>query len=127
MGSVCWAVAMGVGPAKRLVMFCTLTSSAIPFYTSTWEEYYTGALVLPIINGPNEGLLLGAGLSFVSYLWGPSYWHSYSWSDAWLGGIIEKVVSYGPPMLQEVFPSRGLQNCEVSNGVAKRWGIDITS
>ncbi len=77
MGSINWCVAMAIGPANPIILFWTLISSAIPFYVSTWEEYYTGALVLPIINGPSEGLILGASLSFVSYCKGPQFWHGY--------------------------------------------------
>lgn len=29
----------------------------VPFYTATTEEFHTGSLILPTINGPNEGLL----------------------------------------------------------------------
>jgi ethanolaminephosphotransferase len=28
------------------------------FFMATWEEYYTGTLALPIVNGPNEGLAI---------------------------------------------------------------------
>jgi len=54
MGSINWCVAMCISPSIPLVLFWTLIASAIPFYVSTWEEYYTGALILPIINGPSE-------------------------------------------------------------------------
>eukprot|EP00124_Ichthyophonus_hoferi_P001693 Ihof_evm12s95 gene=Ihof_evmTU12s95 len=30
---------------------------ATTFFATTWEEYYTGELHLPIINGPNEGIV----------------------------------------------------------------------
>ncbi|GLE10267.1 hypothetical protein PINS_up022346 [Pythium insidiosum] len=33
-------------------------SPAMVFFMATWEEYYTGTLALPIINGPNEGLAI---------------------------------------------------------------------
>ena len=42
LGSMNWCVAMGIGAGTPLVLFWTLIASAIPFYTSTWEEYYTG-------------------------------------------------------------------------------------
>ena len=29
----------------------------VPFLFATWEEFHTGRFVLPIINGPNEGLM----------------------------------------------------------------------
>ena len=31
---------------------------SFPFFCATWEEYYTGTLALPVINGPNEGIVL---------------------------------------------------------------------
>ncbi|KAB1206530.1 Choline/ethanolaminephosphotransferase 1 [Morella rubra] len=32
--------------------------SAIPFVGATWEHYFTNTLILPVINGPTEGLML---------------------------------------------------------------------
>ncbi|XP_050375768.1 choline/ethanolaminephosphotransferase 1-like isoform X1 [Argentina anserina] len=32
--------------------------SAVPFYFATWEHYFTNTLILPVFNGPTEGLLL---------------------------------------------------------------------
>ncbi|KAL5725573.1 ethanolaminephosphotransferase [Ranunculus cassubicifolius] len=32
--------------------------SAVPFYGATWENYFTNTLLLPIVNGPTEGLML---------------------------------------------------------------------
>ncbi|KAI4339428.1 hypothetical protein MLD38_024375 [Melastoma candidum] len=32
--------------------------SAVPFYFATWEHYFTNTLILPVINGPTEGLML---------------------------------------------------------------------
>jgi len=117
LGSACWACAMGIGPSSRVVMFATLTSSMIPFYTATWEEYYTGALVLPVINGPNEGILMGAALSVASFLWGASYWHTYSWNEAWLGKGIDFVVSMCPAQLAAVVPELGFKNYEILVGL----------
>ena len=51
------------------------------FYVATWEEYYTGELILPIINGPNEGLLGGALLSLTTCFY-PDFWQSPFLSDA---------------------------------------------
>lgn len=39
-----------------------LATPFVPFYVATWEEYYVGKLVLPIINGPAEGVLLGVAI-----------------------------------------------------------------
>ncbi|KAL9325138.1 hypothetical protein ACSQ67_005783 [Phaseolus vulgaris] len=32
--------------------------SAITFYGATWEHYFTNTLILPVINGPTEGLMI---------------------------------------------------------------------
>lgn len=32
--------------------------SAIPFYGATWEHFFTNTLLLPVVNGPTEGLML---------------------------------------------------------------------
>ncbi|GMI49056.1 hypothetical protein TrCOL_g4051 [Triparma columacea] len=81
LSSINWCVAMSINHTTPLVIFWTLAASAIPFYISTWEEYYTGSLILPIINGPSEGLILAASLSGISFVHGPQVWHSYSFWD----------------------------------------------
>lgn len=53
----------------------------VAFYVSTWEQYYTGKLILPPFNGPSEGLLMGASLSILSFFWGPMYWQGTSLAD----------------------------------------------
>ncbi|GFP89506.1 choline/ethanolaminephosphotransferase 1 [Phtheirospermum japonicum] len=32
--------------------------STVPFYCVTWESYFTNTLILPVVNGPTEGLML---------------------------------------------------------------------
>lgn len=61
-----------------LLILCPM----VAFYVSTWEQYYTGKLILPPFNGPSEGLLMGASLSIVSFLWGPMYWQGTTIADA---------------------------------------------
>jgi ethanolaminephosphotransferase len=41
---------------------------------ATWEEYYTGILALPPLNGPNEGLAIMYGLYFMTAYIGPGIW-----------------------------------------------------
>lgn len=41
---------------------------------ATWEEYYTGTLALPVINGPNEGLLIMYSIYFGTAIVGPAIW-----------------------------------------------------
>ena len=53
----------------------------IPFFVATWEHYFTGKLILPIFNGPSEGLVMGASLSFMSYVYGPMIWQQTTVTD----------------------------------------------
>ncbi|KAL3799807.1 hypothetical protein HJC23_010457 [Cyclotella cryptica] len=102
-GSGNWICAMGLYPGRidgnssiisqlfggeavlaALLILCPM----IAFYVSTWEQYYTGKLVLPPFNGPSEGLLLGASLSFLSWYKGVMFWHETGLADglfAWCG------------------------------------------
>ena len=73
------------GVLACLLVLCPMMA----FYISTWEQYYTGKLTLTPFNGPSDGLVLGASLSFISFLWGPMYWQTTSVTDGILGsGII---------------------------------------
>lgn len=88
LGSANWMAAMGLDPAPErdlvhafLLVFCPM----IAFYFSTWEQYYTGTLLLPVFNGPSEGLCMGAALSFVSFWLGPAFWHGDDGCRALLG------------------------------------------
>eukprot|EP00190_Bangiopsis_sp_CCMP1999_P003913 CAMPEP_0198736174 /NCGR_PEP_ID=MMETSP1475-20131203/63998_1 /TAXON_ID= ORGANISM="Unidentified sp., Strain CCMP1999" /NCGR_SAMPLE_ID=MMETSP1475 /ASSEMBLY_ACC=CAM_ASM_001111 /LENGTH=413 /DNA_ID=CAMNT_0044499943 /DNA_START=96 /DNA_END=1337 /DNA_ORIENTATION=+ len=44
------------------------------FYTSTLEEFFTGALVLREVNGANEGLLVMQGFYLTATFYGTSFW-----------------------------------------------------
>eukprot|EP01016_Furgasonia_blochmanni_P055199 TRINITY_DN9196_c0_g2_i8.p1 TRINITY_DN9196_c0_g2~~TRINITY_DN9196_c0_g2_i8.p1 ORF type:complete len:378 (-),score=41.26 TRINITY_DN9196_c0_g2_i8:231-1364(-) len=72
----------------------TITSYAIasvPFFLATWEEYYTGGLFLPIINGASEGnLFVGILLIFTGFT-GSLWWKEKSF----LGIPRNMVVLYG--------------------------------
>lgn len=82
-GSVNWIIGMALVPRDNLLQCWALIFGPVAmFYTGTWEEYYTGELIMPIINGPSEGLIGGACLSFASYWYGPSFWQGTDWYDA---------------------------------------------
>lgn len=36
-----------------------MLTQVVPFFFTTWEHYYTDQLILPIINGPSEGVSKG--------------------------------------------------------------------
>ena len=46
----------------------------VPFYLQTWEEYYRKEMILPVFNGPTEGILILVGMSFTSFFLG-SEWY----------------------------------------------------
>jgi len=48
--------------------------AALGFFFATLEEYYTGELHLPIINGPNEGIHIMSAVLFLTGWFGPSFW-----------------------------------------------------
>jgi len=75
------------------------------FYIGTWEEYFTGALIMPIINGPSEGLLGGALMSLTSWYYGSQFWHQHTWWTNLLQPHLSKIM----PSLADVM----LRNCDI--------------
>ena len=75
IGSMTIATAVGCGPTWKV--WSVVSSAVVVFFMNTWEEYYRGALVLPFINAPNEGLLVAAGLYGASAVLGTSFWLQY--------------------------------------------------
>jgi len=62
VGALNFIVSMGIRLDDPVGVLMSLATPFVPFYVATWEEYYVGDLVLPIINGPSEGVLLGVML-----------------------------------------------------------------
>ena len=81
-GSANWIIALGLSTNDSIHAFIMLMGPYALFYFSTWEEYYTGQLIMPIMNGPNEGLLGAVVVSLISYYYGPSYWHQHDWWES---------------------------------------------
>ncbi|XP_008781244.1 choline/ethanolaminephosphotransferase 1-like [Phoenix dactylifera] len=48
--------------------------AAIPFYLATWEHFFTNTLILPIVNGPTEGLMLIYACHFLTFFLGAEWW-----------------------------------------------------
>lgn len=76
IGSISVATAVCAGPSWK--SWTVLITAVIVFIMNTWEEYYRGALILPIINGPNEGILVAIGIYFMTAVVGPAWWISNS-------------------------------------------------
>ncbi len=84
-GSANVIIGMNLSPNENLLETWLLVFGPFfLFYIATWEEYHTGKLVMPIVNGPSEGLLGTAMLSFVSYVNGPRYWQGTDVFDSLL-------------------------------------------
>lgn len=60
-------------PIFKLVIFCVCT---ITFFIATWEEYQTGAMNLPSINGVDEGAFFMTGLFLFTGFVGSSFWEN---------------------------------------------------
>ncbi|PKU60257.1 ethanolaminephosphotransferase [Dendrobium catenatum] len=48
--------------------------AAIPFYCATWEHFFTNTLILPVVNGPTEGLMLIYLCHFLTFFMGAEWW-----------------------------------------------------
>ncbi|GAB2280134.1 Cholinephosphotransferase 1 [Dionaea muscipula] len=48
--------------------------AAVPFYCATWEHFFTNTLILPVINGPTEGLMLIYLSHFFTAIVGSDWW-----------------------------------------------------
>ncbi|XP_073139722.1 choline/ethanolaminephosphotransferase 1 isoform X2 [Henckelia pumila] len=48
--------------------------SAVPFYCATWEHFFTNTLILPVVNGPTEGLMLIYMVHFFTAIVGAEWW-----------------------------------------------------
>ena len=84
-GSANWMVALALSRGDLGLAFAVLMGPYALFYVSTWEEYHTGALVMPLVNGPNEGLLGAVAMSLVSACRGTGYWRGTGIWDATAG------------------------------------------
>lgn len=75
VGSLSVAAALSTGPCWKAWLI--VMNTVILFFLNTWEEYYRGVLVLPVINGPNEGILTGIAIYlWTAYVGGPQWWYN---------------------------------------------------
>eukprot|EP01063_Lacrimia_lanifica_P013153 TRINITY_DN19789_c0_g1_i1.p2 TRINITY_DN19789_c0_g1~~TRINITY_DN19789_c0_g1_i1.p2 ORF type:complete len:434 (+),score=180.11 TRINITY_DN19789_c0_g1_i1:40-1341(+) len=57
-----------------LKLFIMWSTAAMVFFGATWEEYYVGSLDLPMLNGPNEGVVIGVALHLWTAVVGTRWW-----------------------------------------------------
>jgi ethanolaminephosphotransferase len=110
-GSANWIVAMALNPLHDVSLcFVILFGPYALFYVGTWEEYHTGKLILPIVNGPNEGLIGGALMSLTSYMYGPTFWLQNNWWSEVLAPLLTPIL---PSFLLTILPESGLRNADL--------------
>ncbi|CCW68856.1 unnamed protein product [Phytomonas sp. Hart1] len=91
ISSLSIAASVSAGPCWKT--WVILLNTVTTFFMNTWEEYYRGILILPIINGPNEGILVAISI----YLWtawigGPQWWYdnTIKISETWLPEVFRQ-------------------------------------
>lgn len=112
-GSANWIAAMGLSTqTDALAIWVLIVFPMAAFYIATWEEYFTGKLILPIINGPSEGLILGAALSLTSAIKGAEFWHGTEGFDA---VVAPYILPHLPAALatSSYIPEDGVRNCDM--------------
>jgi ethanolaminephosphotransferase len=100
-GSAGWILGMALIPSEdKLVSWMVVFIPLAIFFSTTMEEYFTGSLRLPAFNGPNEGLLGGAVLSFSAWYSGPHIWQQ---RQAWTAVLFSWYHSEGLRLLELLF------------------------
>lgn len=97
-GSANWIIAMGLSLEQD--SFAAAVLIFVPFvlfYVATWEEYHVGELVLPIFNGPSEGLIMGAALHLTTFFKGTSFWHGSGFYDS-IKALLPFAIPFDQPL-----------------------------
>lgn len=63
------------GSGWNLKLYLGFVMAYVQFYGLTWDEYFSGALVLPIVNGPSDGLVCASILAFTMAVYGNKWFH----------------------------------------------------
>lgn len=70
-----YLMASAVGTGWTMYSFLGHVAGYIPFFFQTWEEFHLGTMVLPVFNGPSEGLLMSVSICLISATLGSQWWH----------------------------------------------------
>lgn len=90
ISSLSIATAISLGATWKAL--CCVVISIVAFFMNTWEEYYRGSLVLPVINGPNEGIVVVIGLYFYTAYTGTAVWlDEVAYPSSW----VEPAIDFG--------------------------------
>ncbi|KMZ59998.1 Diacylglycerol Cholinephosphotransferase [Zostera marina] len=103
--------------------------SAIPFYLATWEHFFTNTLILPVINGPTEGLMMIYISHFLTFFLGGEWWaQSFRKSIPFMNWVplVPEIPFYGVVLflmiIFGVIPTIGANISNVSKVVKARKG-----
>jgi ethanolaminephosphotransferase len=72
VGSLSIASCLCCGPTMKT--WIPMTSALVVFFFNTWEEYYRGSLVLPVVNAANEGIVTIIVIYAITAVQGPAMW-----------------------------------------------------
>lgn len=72
VGTMTMGCVLQLGATWKMLAFAW--SAHVVFICATWEEYYSGSLQLPLINGPTEGILIGISLKLFTAIVGTQFW-----------------------------------------------------
>lgn len=72
LGTIAAVTACCVGHTWK--PFICVLCAVVCFFANTWEEYYRGALILPVVNGANEGIFVVIALYLATAVYGPIFW-----------------------------------------------------
>lgn len=99
IGSLVFAKCVVVGEAgwKSYLLWACAT---VPFFMNTWEEFHLREFILPIVNGPNEGLMTLMLFFFASAVWGPEVWHqpAHLWGRETFSELLQRVPLWQMPI-----------------------------
>ncbi|CAA6662654.1 unnamed protein product [Spirodela intermedia] len=123
------ALAFGSTAMCGRVTFWFWVLSAVPFYFATWEHFFTNTLILPVINGPTEGLMLIYVSHILTSFVGAEWWAQDFRKSvpflSWIPGDYE-IPFYGVALALMfgfgVFPTIGSNINNVYNVVQARKG-----
>jgi phosphatidylglycerophosphate synthase len=71
VSSVHVAACLGLGWDYGIII---LFNTFLPFFMQSWEHYFVGEFILPVVNGPSEGILVCVGMLICSATFGSTWW-----------------------------------------------------
>ncbi|CAD2222686.1 CDP-alcohol phosphatidyltransferase, putative [Angomonas deanei] len=103
IGGLNLCMTLATGPSWKT--FLVLTNTVVVFFLNTWEEYYRGELVLPVINGPNEGILIAISFYlFTAWQGGPQWWsaNAIEIPAKWLPAVLRQPAPQAAAAVEKV-------------------------